>query len=339
MSNDFKDHEEAAFVRKYEEMLRNHTRYFFDVEAYELIVEHYISSGKLEEAYKAVSLAIEQYPYSTELLTGKARLLLDLGKPNKSLDVLEKISHLQPNDLDSSLLRSTAYSLTGRFEEAIELLLHMLQWQVAQDEIYYHLGITYQGKGDFEEAITYYKKAIGLNMQNEAAILELSYCLEYLNRLEELIPFYEQFIDQDPYAHQAWFNLGEIHMRMDRYEEAIQAFEYATLIKPDFERAFFYLGCAYLNLEKYQDAQACFLSAVDLYEGNDPDLLCHLAATYEKLEQYEIAIKYYQRAIRANSTWDEGWYGVGICLDAIDRWLEALHFLRKAKELDDNNAN
>jgi tetratricopeptide (TPR) repeat protein len=84
------------------------------------------------------------------------------------------------------------------------------------------------------------------------------------------------------------------------------------------------------------NARESYLKTLD-HEEPTPDTYCCLGATYERTGQFELAISYYQKSIKLDQLWDEGWYGVGVCLDAQEKWFEAIHFLRKAIQLNPEN--
>jgi tetratricopeptide (TPR) repeat protein len=334
----FKDTERNDLIRKFEGMLRNKENISLAEDAYEDIIAFYSEKGKFRDALKACNFALKQYPFSYEFKLEKAQLLLHIGNYDQALSLIESVEVLQPFDLDTALLKSNALCFVGKFDEAIEALHNILPFhEQSSDEIYFSLGLVYQNWGKLEEAIECFKETILRNINHESATFELTYALESLQKLSEGITFYEKIIDEDPYNHLAWYYMGEIYDRMRKPEEALHAFEYATLIKDDFSDAYFGLGVAYMNLGEYLRAREAFLKVMDIDQDEEPDTLCHLAATYEKSGNYHQAIEYYRKAIRADAQWDEAWYGVGTCLYAQEKWFEALSVLKRATELNPDN--
>jgi tetratricopeptide (TPR) repeat protein len=63
-----------------------------------------------------------------------------------------------------------------------------------------------------------------------------------------------------------------------------------------------------------------------------------LGASIERQERFSEAIHYYKNSIKLDAEWDDGYFGVGICLCEMQCWFEAIGFLKKAISLDDNNA-
>jgi tetratricopeptide (TPR) repeat protein len=58
---------------------------FFDIESFETIIGYYLEKSKFKRALAAVEQAIDQYPFSTELLTVKAQILTNLERFDEAL--------------------------------------------------------------------------------------------------------------------------------------------------------------------------------------------------------------------------------------------------------------
>jgi tetratricopeptide (TPR) repeat protein len=79
MAHEFrKREEEEELIRRFEENLKRNSADFFDIDAYETIIDYYLDNNKFKKALSAVNQAIETYPYSTELMTVKAQILSNL---------------------------------------------------------------------------------------------------------------------------------------------------------------------------------------------------------------------------------------------------------------------
>ena len=115
-----KREEENELVRRFEDHLKKKNTEFFDLDAYEQIIDYYLLRAKYNKALQAVNQAIGQYPFSTELLTVKADILVNLEEYEQALDLLEKAKAFQPNDWEIFLTTGSILSQQGKFKEAIE---------------------------------------------------------------------------------------------------------------------------------------------------------------------------------------------------------------------------
>ena len=73
--NDFLGEEVTSNVQRYEKMIRNKTRDYFDAEAIEGIVDYYIQTEKLKRASEAVEFGKEMYPMNVNFWIKNAEIL------------------------------------------------------------------------------------------------------------------------------------------------------------------------------------------------------------------------------------------------------------------------
>jgi tetratricopeptide (TPR) repeat protein len=97
-------------IRDYEDQLKNELMGFFPLEHFEIIIDYYTVQNRFKDALKASSIAIERYPFSTELKFLKAQILSNLGQHNKALELLDSALIFQPNDEEILLVK-------GKFRE------------------------------------------------------------------------------------------------------------------------------------------------------------------------------------------------------------------------------
>src|SRR5690606_6163513 len=101
MPRDYRKREEdIEMIKRIEEHIRKKKSAFFDLESYEMIIDHYLLMGKFNKALQAVNQAIGQYPFSTELLPVKAQILSNLEEYDQALELLDQAHALQPNDAE-----------------------------------------------------------------------------------------------------------------------------------------------------------------------------------------------------------------------------------------------
>jgi tetratricopeptide (TPR) repeat protein len=113
MPREYRKREEEGneLIRRFEEHLRKKKAAFFDLDAYEQIIDFYMFRGKHNKALQAVNQAISQYPFSTELITIKAQILSNLEDYEAALELLEEARALQPNDAEIFLTIGSVLSL------------------------------------------------------------------------------------------------------------------------------------------------------------------------------------------------------------------------------------
>ena len=233
MAHEFrKREEEEELIKRYEDGLRKNTTGFYDIDSYEIIIDHYMMQSKFKKALTVVNTAIEQYPFSTELLSVKAQILSSLKQYDEALELLETAKNLHPMDLDVYLSIGSVLSLQAKHVEAIGIYEEALAFaEDEKDELYYCIGLAHQSMADFENAIVFYKKSIEENITHEGSLYELAFCLDIVGQLESSLAYYKKFIDEDPYSTAAWYNLGIVCNKLERFEEAVEAKKTNIILK------------------------------------------------------------------------------------------------------------
>ena len=325
-----------TLVKRYEAMLAEDTRYFFDLEAFEKIIDYYKDLQRYAEALNATELALEQYPFATELQFERAQMLIYSNQLAKGMQAIAEIEDAYPYPAQLSVLRATLYARYGDYHNALIALQEALPDAPDPAEIHYRIGYAHQQLRQYREASKHYKKALRIDPELTHAVHELNECLDVIGELDEALLFYTSFTDKDPFSPFAWYNLGLLHCKTDSNEDALQAFEYATLSQKDFDLAYKEAGHVYMNLGQYAQAQQQYYFALE-YGEDDPHLLCCLGASFERMRDYEGAIVNYKEAVRLDKDCQDAYFGIACCLFAQTRWHEAISYLRKAINLDAEN--
>jgi tetratricopeptide (TPR) repeat protein len=223
MSHEFRKREEVEeLIKRYEANLKENSPGYFDIDAYEIIIDHYMEKLKFKKALTAVNYAIDQFPFSTDLISIKAQVLSNLQQYDEALELLECTRSLHPTDPEVYLSIGSILSLQGKHQEAIQVYEHILSFnEEDRDDVYYNIGLAYQSLEEYDNAIEYYKKSIDENITHEGSLYELAFCLDVVGQLENSLSYYRKFIDEDPYSSAAWYNLGIVCNKLNRFDELI----------------------------------------------------------------------------------------------------------------------
>jgi tetratricopeptide (TPR) repeat protein len=337
MHEEHKRKEERELIIKFESFLKNNESHYFEEEQFFHIIDYYRDREKFRAALKACDIALAQFPYSTDLIAEKADILVKLNEAGQALEMIEEALTFSPNDPELLIQKGNIHILQSEYLKAVHAFEVAVDFMGEdKDEIYYSIGLAYQGLNDFTNAVVAYKNALEFNVNNENVLYELAYCLDVNGELENSLVYYDKFIEQDPYSEYAWYNIGIVYNKLGQFDKAIEAYEFAVAIDEDFSSAYFNMGNSFMNLEQFTKALNAYQRTYDL-EGASAEIFCNIGAAYEKLSQFDLAIKYYQKAGKLDNLYHEAWYGVGTVLSLQDRWYEAIHFLTKAVKIDPNN--
>ena len=96
-------------LSKFESMLKTNKVLFFDSEEFENIILHYMDSGKLNLAKKALKLALEQHPNSIGLKLVQIEMLVFNDKLDAAEKLIQEIYRIDPKNEEAYIQHASIY--------------------------------------------------------------------------------------------------------------------------------------------------------------------------------------------------------------------------------------
>ena len=320
-------------VERYEAMLNKNIYLFFDVEEFEHIIEHYLEANEPKKAKEVLDYAHRQHPGAPDLLFCEAHVLLNLGKLNKALEVLDTLGRMEPFNVDVHLHKAGIHSQLRNYRRAVEHYKRALDLaDEGLDEIYLDLAFEYENLESIELAVDCLKKALEINPENEAVLYELSYCYELADAHQAAVAYFREFTNEHPYAFVAWYNLGAALARLERLEESNEALDLCMAIDDRFTSAYFAKARNMLLQGRYEDAVECYNETISI-DGPQAVTFSYIGECFEKMERYEQALIHYDQSIALDPNWVDAWIGRGVVKDVQGRHAEAVKDLEVALKL------
>jgi predicted Zn-dependent protease len=113
----------------------------------------------LDQAWRELGEALKLQPSDPELQLTKAEILLLLNKPSEALVVLGGLDAKSAQSNRFGVLKGGALVATGKFDQAIKVLITAVKLNPNPGEAYYYLGIAYQSKKMWLEAAGAFRAA------------------------------------------------------------------------------------------------------------------------------------------------------------------------------------
>ncbi|HRH37619.1 MAG TPA: tetratricopeptide repeat protein [Flavobacteriales bacterium] len=320
-------------VQRYESMLHRKGDAFFDVEEFELIIDHYLEQNNTHRAKEVLELAQKQHPGSLDVMFSEAIVLMNMGRLTKALEVLDAIGKLEPFNEEVHLHKAGIYSQLRNYRRAIEHYKRALELaDEGKDDILLDLAFEYENIEGWELAVDSLKKALEINPENEAVLYELAYVLDLMDANQVSVAFFKRFTNEYPYSFVAWFNLGNALSRLERFEESNEALELCLAIEEKFSSAYFSKARNLLLVGQYEKAIECYNEAL-ANDGPQAITFSYIGECYEKMERYEQALIHYDQAIALDPNWVDAWIGRGVVKDIQGNLTEAVKDLAQAVKL------
>lgn len=327
-----RNHQQGC-VERYEAMLRKRTKAFFDVEDLELVIDHYLQENDTRRAKEALDFAMAQHPGSVELMYSEAVVLMNLGRLNKALEVLDALGKLEPWSAEVHLHKGSIQSQLRNYRRAIEHYRRALDLaDEGHDEILLDLAFEHESLGKHDEAIDLLKRGLEVNPENEGLLYELAHCFEHTGADQSAVAFFRQFTNDHPYSLVAWYSLGNALSRLDRIDESNEALEFCLAINEGFSSALFTKARNLLVKGDYGGAVTCYEEALAI-EGPQAVIFSYIGECFEKMERYEQALIHYDQAIALDPNWVDAWVGRGVVKDIQGKLTESVKDLETAVRL------
>lgn len=324
-------------ISRYERMLKKNDEYFFDVEQFESIIDHYLEQNELNKAAEVLKFARKQHPTSIDLIFAESNILIGSGKLNKALQLLDAIEGLQPYNEEIYLTKASIYSQLRNYDLAIKNYKKALECAEEElDDIHVDLAFEYENIEELDKAIFHLKSALKINPENEAALYEISYCFDLASNNESAIKFFTKFLDDNPYSYIGWYNLGNSYAKSGLHKKCIDALDYCTAINEEFSSAWFSKAKSNVDLGQLTSAIECYEQALEL-DGELAVTYSYIGECYEKLGKFNLALDHYSRALEQDHEWVDAWIGCGVVKEMQGKVSEAINYLVKAVDLEPSN--
>jgi tetratricopeptide (TPR) repeat protein len=327
-----------ALLDNYRSLRAGNSHHFIDEDAFETIINFYDDREQLSKALEAAQFAVEQFPYSANLLIKKADLLIANGKYKLALKTLEQAEILGSKEINLYILKTDIYLATDQQDKAILLLNDILHQFEGKEkiELLFELADVYDDYEDFDKVFDCLAYVLEIDAINEEALYKICFWTDHTGRNEESIKLHLKIIDEHPYCELAWFNLGSAYQGIKLYEKAIDAYQYVIAIDEKFDYAYRNIGDAFMRLKKYKEAIDYLLKVLELAKPEEV-LYEAIAYCYEKLKQPHEARFYYKKAAHLNPENASMYYKMGITYMQEEQWKNGIKFLENAIKINKNN--
>ena len=309
---------------------------YVDEKVYFQILEFYEDEYLLEKALEVVDHAIQQYEYRSEFYIIKARLLINMGKPNECIATLEKAETIAPYENEIFFIKARACAIKKDFSTAQFILDELRVAATKSDlvEILIAESFIWEHMKDYSAMYDSLASAVKIDSKNEEAMERVWISAELSRRYEDSVELHKDIIESDPYNYQAWYNLGHGYNCTWEYDKAIDALEYSFIINPQFESG--YLDCAdtCLQLKYYSKALDIYIEANKKF-GPNSELMVNIAQCYMYLDRLTIAKQWVLKSIKMDSYNDEAYFLLGECYAKEKIWYNAINAYQKAIQLED----
>ncbi|MCX7880566.1 MAG: tetratricopeptide repeat protein [Ignavibacteria bacterium] len=210
-----------------------------------------------DEAFESLQIALSLDPTSNYVLQALLRLFLLQRDNSKALQLIEKLSCLHPSE-DLLFCKAKVLHESGSQDEALEILLQLL---------------------DSEEMAPY-------------ALNEIGQIYFFQGKVNESIEFYRKALDKIPDDPWFWYNLSVSFLKLGRYFRALDCAINVVTLDPQWAPGYLLLGKIYANLGRYKQALHSFRKYLNIEW--DPEVCFYVAVILAELGRYREAVSVFK---------------------------------------------
>ncbi len=261
------------------------------------------AAGEYREAYARARKAEEVGAGSSPLSYEKANALFHLGEYKQAADSLLNAGAPQESAVDYYLLLGSAQALSGDLPAAVRTLQTAVRVDPLHPEPYYRLALVFlQGYRD----------------QDAEEVLAAG-------------------LQQIPVSPLLFFATGIVHEVGGRYQQAIDYLRKSVEVKADQPGVWSDLGDLYVKVGRYEQAANAYQRAIS--QGAASDTVVKYADLLTRQQQFAEAEKLLQQVLKNQGNLVQAYVALGRLYNAQRQYARAETRLRRAIELDPDNAD
>lgn len=235
----------------------------------------------------------------------------------------------------------------GEWQQAQEAYRKALELDPKQPEAHHNLGLSLKNHSQADQALVEFEQAIRLVPEAALAadtassrklrreLADAHFCVAGIRHAQKDFPAalaaYDKAIELDPNHVGAHHDRGALFLDQGRFDDAIAEFEQALRLEPRLARGWMSLGDAWLRKDRPERAAAAIAKAVAL----SPSARNHynLGVARQKAEDWQGALDSYREAVRLDPNLAEAQCRLGVRLEAIGQFAEAVAAFQRGHEL------
>jgi tetratricopeptide (TPR) repeat protein len=234
-----------------------------------------IDSGRKEEGLPLVDPAIDRLTSPVRLyLLGKA--LEDMGERERSTRCFERAVAASPSGPEEETALAYAALRLERFDRAAPLLTKLLEARPEDATARWNLGMALVSLGRLEEAVPHFQQALPYRNGSSDDQLVVGTALARLGRFEEAATHFRQAVQLKPDHLEALRSLGVAEDLLGNTTEAIGRYEAYLAVRAEDVRIMEKLGFAYQRVGRPVDAVRTYRAVLQVSPDYAP-VKFHLA--------------------------------------------------------------
>jgi tetratricopeptide (TPR) repeat protein len=265
-----------------------------------------------------------------------AEQLLNDGKIDDGIAMLEQIAEANPADWEALNLIGTIETARGKLDEAESTLMRALDVDPTRPQVFSNLGVVELKRRNWDKALTYFFTAEKLDPTFVPALYNIGTLLQGNENFTQADQYYTRVIEQDPTHLMAHYKRAAARIGMKKYDAAVSDYKAVLRMDPALTSARADLGFTYFSMAKYVDAELQFKQVL----SESPEFArgwYGLGISQREMEHYSDAVISFKKAVALEGSADNYHVDLALALLAVGQVDEAAGHMEKAILLGPKN--
>lgn len=208
-----------------------------------LLSDIYMDYYKSRLALSTMQRAAVLHPTRVPTLLKLSELQAILAFHKESMETLDKIMRVDPQNPDAFLMFGLNYAALGDTARAIGAYQQAVQLDPEKVDAWIQLA-KLRAARDEPNALQFFDAAIKVAPGEVTPLMVKADYLWEKEELEKAIEVYKEVITIDNSYADAYYNIGLVYLQMDNLEKAYENFDITVKMNPLYFKAFYYRGFA-----------------------------------------------------------------------------------------------
>jgi len=256
----------------------------------------HLAKKEIALARESLEAAIQVSPQEAAANFELAQLLVQTGKEEDAIAVLEKMQKFAPDHAGIMLGIAKIYTKQRKWDQVAAVAKEIQAKHPDKALGYHYEGLALQGKGKLEESVKLFEQSLKRSPNAVEPLIAIAKSWLVLKQPDKALAQVQQVIQQNKNNFLAYNLEGEIHVSQRRIAEAKASFKRAGEINPKWP-------IPYSNLSKMSLIERDIPGAVNTLEQgfkktNDLSLAVELAGIYERTGKAGDALALYEKLLQ-----------------------------------------
>jgi tetratricopeptide (TPR) repeat protein len=227
-----------------------------NAEYHHLLADVYLDYYKSDMALKTMQRCAQLHPTRLATLLKLAEFQLILKQHQPSLQTIDKILKIDPQNGNAYLLLGLNFKELGDDKRALNSFQTAVEQKPDLIDAWINLGQLSDAQKNYPKAMQYFETALRIDSLNVETLHAKAIAQNNQKKYREAIVTYKKINSINPDYSAAYFNIGMIYLAQDSAQKARQFFDITVKTDPLYNLGYFYRGKAAQKMGDKKAARA-----------------------------------------------------------------------------------